>query len=89
MGTSNITRDDIPWTSAPTPRLEDIDLLTLTTSELLSYTTDMQSETRWVRRLLREALGMVARQTDDLARAARTVDALRRELRAMRTDAAA
>lgn len=84
-----LTRDDIPWTPAPTPRLEDTDVLTLSERELLAYVADLQSEQRWLRRLLHEALAMVARQTDQLARAARTVDALRREVRVLREDAAA
>jgi hypothetical protein len=89
MGIPNLTRDDIPWALEPLPRLEDTDPLTLSTFELLAHHADLQSECRWLRRLLHEALAMVARQTDQLARSARTVDALRRELRALREDAAA
>lgn len=94
MGTTNdstqqLTWRDIPWQSAPLPRLELVDPLTLTPTELLSYTADVQGDLRQMRELLSVTLARVVEQTDTLAAKNRTIAALRAENRTLRERAAA
>ena len=82
-----VTAGEIPWTSIPVRRIEDvtaIDLTAMTHDEVLSYATDTREELCSVRELLYESIAMNARQHDELKRAARIVDHLRIELRALR-----
>jgi hypothetical protein len=82
-----VQADEITWTSAPVARLEDISvetLLTLDPVELLTYAADCRDEVRAVRETLHQALVLVARQHDALARAARVIEWQRQQLRAPR-----
>jgi hypothetical protein len=54
--------------------IEERDVLTFTTTEFLTYCADLQSECRWQRRLLHEALAHVARLTDRLQHATREIE---------------
>jgi hypothetical protein len=83
-GAAEVQAHDIPWSSAPMPRIEDLNALARADYEILEYVTDLQAEARTLRELLHEALASLRRQTDSLARAARVADQLRRELRALR-----
>lgn len=76
-----LTAADIPWSSPPVPHLEDVDPLTLSPLELLAHVEALSRETRWLRRVLHEAVAMTARQRDDLTAKSRQIDALRAELR--------
>jgi hypothetical protein len=89
-----LTANDIPWTLEPTARLEDVRaedllLLLLTPAELLSHVQDVRDDLRAVRLTLHQALALVARQQDQLSRAARIVDFQRQQLREQRDRAAA
>lgn len=89
MSADDFSWRDIPWTSAPLPRLELVDPLTLDPRELLAYTADLQDHMRQLRELLSVALARVVEQTDDLSAKSRTIEALRAEIRALRGTAAA
>ncbi len=84
-----VRAEDIRWSLAPIARAEDVDVLTLTTAELLAYVADLQSETQSLRRVLHEAVALVARQQDQLRQAARVVEHQRQQLRRQREQAAA
>jgi hypothetical protein len=60
-------------------RPEDRDVLALTERELLEYTANLQGKVRALRALLSEAFTMIARQHDELTRAARIIERQRRE----------
>lgn len=77
---------DMCWTSEPVQRLESADVLTFGPGELLAYVSDLQAETRWVRATLHQSLVTMAQQHDELARKARRIEALLREIGAMRRD---
>lgn len=84
--------DDFPWTKGPVDRLENVsaeDLLALEPGELLAYVADCRDDLRAVRETLHAALALVARQHDQLVRAARVVEFQRREIRGLREDIAA
>ena len=83
--TDPVSHAQIRWASLPVDPLEEFhDPLAMSDRELLAYCTSLQCETRWVRRLLHEALSRLARLTDDLRRATRLVEWLRQELAAAR-----
>jgi hypothetical protein len=76
--------DAITWELPTVPRLEDVpaaDLLTLDPVALLAYVANAREDLRAVRLVLHEAVALLARYQDQLQRAARTIESLRRELR--------
>jgi hypothetical protein len=77
---------EIAWTLDPVERCEEVDVLTLDPGELLEYVADLQEETRSLRRLVHAAVAHVAGQRDDLTRAARVTEHLRREFAALRQE---
>jgi hypothetical protein len=86
-----VSGDEIRLTLRPSTRLEDVsgeELLALTPAELLAYAADLRTDLGAVRDTLSAALALVAQQHDQLARAARVVDAQRRQLRDLRERAA-
>ncbi len=79
-----VSADEIPWTSEPVARAEDVELLMLSEPELWHYASDLQHEARWLRRLSHAALAEIARLIDALGRASRIIDHQRQQLRAQR-----
>jgi hypothetical protein len=72
MPSRPLTADDIPWISAPIPRLEDRsveDLLALEHEELALYAFDLQSDLRNVRSLWHDTVGALARTAEQRDRA--------------------
>ena len=97
MGNSTVSREpgamvraaEITWTVEPLPRTEDVDVLTLTSTELLAYTQGLQREAHWLRALLHEAVALVAKLTDDLKRMTRVVEDQRAQIRDLQQGRAA
>ena len=81
---SDFTAREIHWASAPLDRFEDTSLLSLSADEMYEATTSFQAETKWLRRLLQEALEQLAAQTDLTNRQFRRIESLLEELRALR-----
>jgi len=62
---SGVKCDEIPWTSDPIDPFEtSVDVLALDVDDLLVYARTLQSETRNLRELLREADCFVSRDTE-------------------------
>jgi hypothetical protein len=83
---------DIPWTLAPIPRIESFDaarLFGLSPLQVLSYACICREDLRSVRALLGEALVMIARQQDQLARSTRVIEFQRQQIRSQRVQDAA
>jgi hypothetical protein len=72
---------DIHWTLPPEQSIERADPLAMDELELLAYCCDLQAEALALRHALRASVEQLARMTDDLRRAARIIEALRREQR--------
>ena len=85
--TQPLTWRDVPWVSAPLPRLELVDPLTMSPRELLAYAEELQEDVRGVRELLSMAMTRIVEQRDDLARKRRTIEALRIENQQLRAAA--
>jgi hypothetical protein len=64
--TAPLDAADLDWTLEPLPRLEDVDVLTLTDLETTDYTASLRRENRILRELLHEALALLARLTQRL-----------------------
>jgi hypothetical protein len=91
MATAMLDASEIPWTLPSMARLEDAPigvLLGLAPDEVLSYAADCREDLRAVRSTLSEALAMIARQHDQLVRAARVIEHQRQQLRSGRSVAA-
>ncbi len=81
-----VHRDEIRWTLEPRLRLEDTTaeaFLALDPVELLTYAADSREDLRAVREMLHQALEMIARLQDQLARAGRVVEYQRQQLRTL------
>jgi hypothetical protein len=89
METTKIPRaDEIRWQLDPLSyeawRNEDYSaefLLSLSPAELLHYCADLRDDLRALRQTLHQALTLVARQQDQISKAARVVDFQRRQIR--------
>jgi hypothetical protein len=84
-----VRADEIAWTCDALAHVERADPLLFDELALLEYVTDLQEETRSLRRVLHIAFAFIAEQRDDLTRAARSLESLRREHRALREERAA
>jgi hypothetical protein len=85
-GEAGVNSSEINWIAEPIPRLERVDLLTLTDHELWVYCSQLQDEAAWLRAALHEALALLHRLTRQAGRYRRRIEDLLKQLRAGRRE---